>query len=749
MSAPRQIPPEIFTLIFDNLSHEDLYQCLFVSRLWHDQAQAHVCSDVTLDTTKTQQHNRSLVSALKVRKHLLRKVTWRSRRHDRSDALEDDLLDIILDYGPVIAPVAAIAITDAATDTVTPAADSSDSQSNNNTDKRGRDHPSRSLSRSFSRLASAFWSRPTKTPAAAATIATTATTTTIATTIADATAAAEVDPTSDVSTTTWPIGPGPNRPVLQHFTFTEDYLTGTLLEMILFNLMPTTLTTLEIYIKHAEPEQSYEVDMEKILETYPYLKDLCLDGLVFRYTPMRRLMNSTVSSASVSASVSVKMGYTKELEVVVVQQHRLETFTFGPNLLSREGSDAFLFLRRLGNLKKIRIRSTTIYAECAPKSRPWDFGRALKEYCPKLESIDIDGPVVFWLFDFPILPYDQLPHITSMVQENPAYLSEVPAELAQLLKEKRLKLQLLDQEQKELLESKTAAPFFPMLKKLVLDGDHSLSVQDLFSLGVQARFLTHLEILRPPTRHTEPWEVYNKDDKNVDSAPTTALLSAAGPGAIRMIELQRLQLRRPFHSADVMLFLQLCSSLKFLSLTGCSVTFESLVEGYTAASSSFDSTSTGGGVGAPYIRSWACEDTLETLKIGLDVPCDLPKEHHAALWRYLSRFKKLRHLSLVPTLKPRWVLIPTIDYGIEGLFYEGGMSETLEKLEMVTTWWDAAVGKEMVLWLAKSCPRLKDLELEYHFLFSDFTTMDVRHRAFLEDEEVKRCSIQNIGVLSW
>lgn len=752
--APRQIPPEILTLIFDHLSKKDLYQCLLVSRLWHDQAQAHVYSDVTLDTAK-RQHNQSLVSAIKARKHLLRKVEWRSGRLG-GGALEDDLLDIVLDYAPVvIAPVTTVAtpaVGDAAAD---------NSNTDNNTGKHGRCHPSRSLSRSFSRLASVFRSRSIKTTAAPAVTAAAPTgidavtaVTDPSTTDTDAATATDVvaaDPTPGVSTTTGLKGPGPNRPALQHFTFTEDYLTGTLLETVLFNLTPTTLTTLEVYIKHAGRAQSYEVDIEMILETYPYLKDLCLDGLVFRYTIMRRSEDSAVPAAP-SASTIVTTSATVEPAIInIQQQHRLEAFTFGPNLLSREGTDAFLFVKRLGNLKRIRVRSTTVYAECAPKSRPWEFGRALKAHCPKLESIDIEGPVVFWLFDLPILPYDQLPHIAAMVQQNPDYLLAIPEELAQILKDKRLKLQLLDQEQEELLEGKTAIPFFPQLKKLVVDGDHSLSIQDLFSLGVQGRFLTHLEILRPPTRHTEPWEVYDKDDKNIGSAPTSALLSAIGPRAIRMVELRRLQLRRSFDSRDVVLFLQLCSSLRFLSVTGCSVTYESLVDSYIAALTSATGSSTGGGggVGTPYIRPWACEDTLETLKIGLDVRQDSPKEHHAALWKYLGRFKKLRHLSLVPTLKPRWVIIPTFDYGVEGLFPEGGMSETLEKLELVTTWWESAVGKEMVLWLAKSCPKLKDLNLEYHFLFSDFTTMDVRHRAFLEDEEVKKCSIRNIDVLSW
>ncbi|OAQ32737.1 hypothetical protein K457DRAFT_888217 [Linnemannia elongata AG-77] len=745
--APKQIPPELLTLIFDQLSTKDLYQCLLVSRLWHNQAQAHVYSNVTLDTTK-RRHNQSLVLALKSRRHLLRKVEWRSGRLG-SGAFEDDLLDIVLDYGPVVnTPAAAVtipAINDLAADK---------GNTDNNTRKLGRGHPSRSLSRSFSRLASVFRSKSIQTTAAPATTAATAIDATTADIdAATATDVVAADPKPDVSTITRLMGPGPNRPTLQHFTFAADYLTGTLLETVLFNLTPTTLTTLEVYIKYAGPAQSYDVDIEMILEAYPCLKNLCLDGSVLRYTSRRRSEDSTVPSAfsANSTSASFTTGAAKEPEIFDIhQQHRLEAFTFGPNLLRREGADAFLFVKRLGNLKRIRVRSTTSYAECAPKSRPWDFGRALKAHCPKLESIDIDGPVVFWLFDLPILPYDQLPHITAMVQQSPSYLLAIPAELAQLLKDKRLRLQLMDEEQEELLEGKTAVSFFPQLKKLIVDGDHSLSVQDLFSLGVQGRFLTHLEILRPATRHTEPWEVYDKDDKNIDSAPTPTLLSAVGPRAIRMVEQRRLQLRRSFDSRDVILFLQLCSSLRFLSVTGCSVTSESLVDSYIAALTSATGSSTGqGGVGTPFIRPWACEDTLETLKIGLDVPPDYPKEHHATLWKYLGRFKKLRHLSLVPTLKPRWVLIPTFDHGVEGLFPEGGMSETLEKLELVATWWEASVGKEMVLWLAKSCPKLKDLNLEYHFLFSDFTTMDVRHRAFLEEEEVKKCSIKNIDVLSW
>ncbi|KAG0273650.1 hypothetical protein BGZ96_004721 [Linnemannia gamsii] len=536
------------------------------------------------------------------------------------------------------------------------------------------------------------------------------------------------------------MGPGPNRPALQHFSFYDEFLTGSLLETIMFNLSRTTLTTLEVHIKYSGTTKSYDVDIEKLLETYPYLKDLRLHGLVFRYTPM---LYTEDNLSSVSATIKTE---STELPVIVVVQHPLESFTFGPSLLSRLGSDAFLFFKRLGNLKQIQVRSNMDYSECAPNSRPWDFGRALKQFCPKLESIDIEGPVVFWLFDLPILSYDQLPHIITMVQQNPSYMSGFPAEVAQVLKETRLKMQLLDWEQEELLESKTAIPFFPQLKRLVLGGEHSLSVQDLFSLGVQAQFLTHLEILRPPTQHTEPWEVYDKYDKNVDSKPTTAQLSAVNERAIRMIDLRRRQLRRPFVNRDMMLFVQLCSSLRYLSLTGCGVTFEDLVEGYIAATSP-------GGVGTPFIRPWACEETLETLKIGFDVPHDLPKEHHAAIWKYLGRFKKLRSLSLVPTLCPRWVLIPTFDHGIEGLFHEGGggMSEMLEKLELVSTWWDPAVGKQMVLWLAKACPKLRDLNLEYHFLFSDmiFSHDNVAHKAFLEDEEVKNCTLQNINVLSW
>ncbi|KAF9118954.1 hypothetical protein BG015_006464, partial [Linnemannia schmuckeri] len=139
-----------------------------------------------------------------------------------------------------------------------------------------------------------------------------------------------------------------------------------------------------------------------------------------------------------------------------------------------------------------------LYSHCAERTRPWAFGRALKQFCPKLESINVSGSVVLWLFDLPILPSDQIPHLTGLASEalpsNSSDMSVNMTQKAQKEAEDRLKQRLQEQEVGELLEGRTAEPFFPQLKTLILGADHSLSMQDLISLRVQARFLTNVEI---------------------------------------------------------------------------------------------------------------------------------------------------------------------------------------------------------------------------------------------------------------
>ncbi|KAG0380731.1 hypothetical protein BGX24_005609 [Mortierella sp. AD032] len=694
MSALRPLPTEIFAVIFGNLPRQDLYQCLFVSRLWHDQAEAHFYSAVTIDARETR-HNQLLIPALRTRRHLLRRVEWRSNSQE-DNSLEEDLLDILLDYRSAVsgstAPIEDII--------------------------RYLPHLPVNKRRLFScfLFRKGFWKKR------------------IQSTPFENHVASPIQ--SDIPPKGIPSSPSPGRscPALKHFTFTGDKSRGgLLLDSVLFNLMSTTLTTLELHLVNEGQRLPYYIDLEKILDTYPHLKDLCLDGPICQYEPIGRAKDS---NHYYSTYVSRPGPAT---------QHRLEEFTFAPSMMSRLGTDAFAFLERLGNLKKIRVRSGNSYSECVQGCRTWEFGRALKQHCPMVESVDIDGPAIFWIYNLPILPYDQTRHITSMADQTPAYMSQLPMELVQRLKEERLSLQLLDQEQEELLEGKVAEPLFPQLKTLIFGRDHSFSFQDLFSLAVQARFLTHLEINSLRTRNTEPWEVYDKDAPAATATETMTEFSATTSARTRiLLEDRRLQKRRPFTNGELIMFLQLCSGLRYLSLTGCS---EILVDDLNSMATLSTSGRTSN------VRSWACEDTLETLKICIDVLPSHPAEFHAVAWEYLGRFKKLRSLTVTrsATIMKCMFLMPT-QFGLEGLFQRqegGGMSRTLEELQLMSDWWKATEGRKMVLWLAKSCPRLRKLDLVYNFRHCEDGLRRMEkggHDAFLEDEDVKQCSIRWINI---
>lgn len=93
-TLPRSIPIEILIFIFCNLGLQDLYLCLFVSRRWHDPAEAQLYSDVTLQKTY-----KPLITTLKTRRHLLSSIRWRFARG--CELLESDLLAIHFDKRPV------------------------------------------------------------------------------------------------------------------------------------------------------------------------------------------------------------------------------------------------------------------------------------------------------------------------------------------------------------------------------------------------------------------------------------------------------------------------------------------------------------------------------------------------------------------------------------------------------------------------------------------------------------------------
>jgi hypothetical protein len=516
------------------------------------------------------------------------------------------------------------------------------------------------------------------------------------------------------------------RPGLREFSFVGDGRSEWLLELVMSNLTTTaltmtTLTTLTLHFAYGLGAETYIVDLDRILATFPYLQNLSIDGWMHDYSP---------GSATDAVTTEVE-----------THQYRLESLTFDPRLMCREGPDAFLVFRRLGNLKSINIKSLLSPYDCSQMSRPWTFGRALKENCPKLESVDTSGTVALWLYDLPVLWSSKFPYLTSSLGEVAASVQqadETPGGAAyETMTVEHLRRRLQEQELQELLEGKEAEPFFPQLKRLVIGLDHFLSFQDLISLGVQARFLTHLEICNEPHRRTCIWDMYEKDCPAATfTATTTGNVMNKG-----LLEARRLRKRRPFTNRDLMLFLQLCSSLQYFSLSGCSISFSDLIDSDSSSNSKI-----GTEVGAAVdktpqcIRPWACEGTLQTLKLGLDMYTAPHHEQHALVWKHLGRLWKLRTLAFSSLSS----LVASISYGVEGLL-EGGMSETLEEVRSLPGWWRGEDRREMVLWFAKKCPKLMALGLEYISDANDGQEGFVLYH-FPEDEDIKECSIHRVFI---
>ncbi|KAF9129583.1 hypothetical protein BGW39_004021 [Mortierella sp. 14UC] len=360
--------------------------------------------------------------------------------------------------------------------------------------------------------------------------------------------------------------------------------------------------------------------------------------------------------------------------------------------MCQEGPDALSFLERLGNLKRLQIRSTVSYMNLYYKSRPWIFGQTLRRCCPNLESIDTWGPVVLWFFDLPILPPNKVSHLLALV---PDILLSPLSDLT-----KRLQ----DQEVGELLQDddKSVRSFFPKLKHLVLGHDHSLGAQDLILLGLQARFLTHIDIYQRPVEHKYVWDTYDRDAAAAAEDKSTTMTTTEQIDAIRsnaVVENRRPRKRWQVGSGEILVFLQHCSNLCSFSLTGRYTTSDDLIEGVDGGDSDGRDDETRG-ERRLFIEPWACEDTLETLTIGINISTkhsNADKHHqlHALVWKHLGRFKKLRSLSLKLSN-----LIPSPIYGVKGLFEgEGGgrLNETLEEIRSLPSWWKVEDRQAMVL----------------------------------------------------
>ncbi|KAG0273051.1 hypothetical protein BGZ95_011154 [Linnemannia exigua] len=552
---------------------------------------------------------------------------------------------------------------------------------------------------------------------------------------------------------------GPNRPALTHFSYSGSDASWRLFDSILYEL--TTLVSLDLdFAREGWATEAYTIDMDKILDSFPHLRNLSIVGWMHKYGSTQTTRLEDVSHLSLQTSDN---GTTNGSGGI--RQHRLESFTFTSLLMWREGSDAFTFFSRLANLREIVIRSRASSIEAARRSRPWTFGRALKRFCPKLESIDSSGQVALWLFDLPILPSDKISHITALIPDpSPKDMSGVSARQVQPATKTDLATRLRDQEWEELLEGKGGVePFFPQLKTLILGWDHTLSAQDLISLGAQPQFLTHLEINYQPGNPSYVWGMHDRDAADVDEDVMFKPFNLFMESEDKLIEDRRLRKRRKIEDQDVMLFLQHCSSLRHFALTKYNIPFKNLVQGNDNDNNTGTTKKTTA-VGAeeeeeekeegPSIRRWACEDTLETLHIGFEFSINEP-EQHRLVWNHLGRFKKLTCLTFAraPLHWDRLALIPSVSYGVEGLLNGGrrgeggggGSARTLQEIRHLPTWWKVEDRGAMVEWFARACPRLMVLGLEHKREYVDGMKRNP-YTTFLEEEGVKQCSILDVFI---
>ncbi|KAK3834687.1 MAG: hypothetical protein JOS17DRAFT_737442 [Linnemannia elongata] len=532
---------------------------------------------------------------------------------------------------------------------------------------------------------------------------------------------------------------GPNRPSLTHFSIVGHFESSWLLDSIIFNLATSTLTSIKIQFYFGPNIKIYTVDLERILETFPHLKDLWIAGYKHQYKPAGEIEDTATSAPKIATADSTS-GSGK--------QYRLESFTFEPTtLLGRRGLDAFMFIRQLGNLKRIGVNALMPYCSRRQTGRPWELGRAFRKYCPKLVSIDIDGPVPLWFFDLPILPYDKIRHITRIANEGlPIYALEHLGGMAQEVNWAYKMLRLQEQELEELTEGRSAKPYFPHLKTLILRGKHTMSAQDLVLLGVHGTFLTRLEIMHWPVPDNFILDMYDTGAAAAAAAESTKPPPLSAMSMV--VEARRLSKRTVLTHLHLLLFLQRRSSLRHFAISGHNIPFKDLIDkplvpripghfindDYDEAAEAVAKEKEE----ALIILPWACEERLETLKFGFQVSVSDPQEHEL-VWKHLGRFRKLCSLHLDQSN-----LFASFSYGIEGLL-EGGMSETLEEIRSLPGWWKTKDCRQLVLWFSRSFPKLRVLGLAYDKWHVD-GKRGKSYCAFLEDEVVKKCSIRRVFI---
>ncbi|KAF9903496.1 hypothetical protein EC991_003779 [Linnemannia zychae] len=540
--------------------------------------------------------------------------------------------------------------------------------------------------------------------------------------------------------------PGPNRLALTHFDFLGTVQPWLLLDSIMCKF--TALTSLTLRFNYEPPPvENYNVDIEKILTRFPHLKYLCAIGWAYSHE------DAGVQAGGGHTFPLMSDNDDRTAGSRAIQQHPLETLMTSLYLIWYNAPESYSFIRRLGNLRQFAISEQRFHAATVRKSKPWALGRVMKQCCPELESINIEGPGVLRLFDLPILPSNRVDHLAALIPEplpeNARRMSETELDL-------NLYRRLQDHEINELVSGKCGDAFYPQLKTLVLGEYQKLSAQELILLGVQAPFLTHLDISYSCYYHQYHWEMYESDHPAATPAFTSANLhqktriSTVSDG---LVESQRLRKRREMHIPDLVLFLQLCSSLRYLAVRGRGIPFEDLVNrsnhldpnGNNSKNKEAASTAEQEEEDTRVIPRWPCEETLESLTIGFDVLADQRKDYKL-IWRHLGRFKKLRSLTFThyDLASIRKHIIPSLSCGVRGLL-DGESARTLQEIGGLPSWWEVDDQREMVLLFARSCPKLRVLGLVNGRKYIKKEEV-AKYTAFLEDGDVRQCSIPRVFV---
>jgi hypothetical protein len=213
-----------------------------------------------------------------------------------------------------------------------------------------------------------------------------------------------------------------------------------------------------------------------------------------------------------------------------------------------------------------------------------------------------------------------------------------------------------------------AFEYFPNLTTVITTVSDTFSAEDLRCLAVRAKHLTHVDLAGS---YRSPWRSH---------AP---MLLRSG--------------RHKVTGLDVQVFLETCPRLKVFR-TSHSIYFKEILPLDAAIPS--DGTTVHGLESdlarSRFAKPWACEGTLEVLKIGFEMVSATPW-HHRVVFAQLGRCRRLKSLTLSPSS-----LIPTLKHGMDLL---EGLQETLEEVPL---WSSAFVfdDKETVLWVLDKFKKL-------------------------------------------